>query len=434
MCAKHFPRVLMICSHSLNYQSGTGIVYSNLFRGWPLDSLAQIHVDLPGPDPEICKISWQMSVENVPLDRIFRKMLGRKYVAALGRPESASSSPDMVASESGVAAWRIRLRMILSAWTDCAPYCLSPDFLKWLREFSPQVIVSNLGSIRQIGLVQQVSAMSNAPVVPFMNDDWPRTTYQGDFWMALPRWLLHYRLHKLMRNASVGGAVSIDMANEYRERYGVRFEPFLYCVDAPLLPPPPPGGDVVHFCYVGNLHLDRWRSLLEIGECLQKLSSTGVRAKLLVYAPAEYFRKYGRNLSDLSAIELMGTLGAWEVPEALLRSHVLVHVESFHRRMRRYTRLSFSTKLPQYLAAGRPVLAYGPEELASCRYVRETGSGLLVGEQNRSLLRDALLEFISHPETRREMGENAWRVARTSHEPGAMRERFRTLLASVERK
>jgi glycosyltransferase involved in cell wall biosynthesis len=424
----------MICSHSLNYKSGTGIVYSNLFRGWPLDSLAQIHVDLPGPDADICKISRQMSVDNVPLDRTFRKMLGQKCVAALGRPEPPSSSPDLEASENGIASWRLRLRMILSAWTDCVPYRLDPDFLNWLKEFSPQVIVSNLGSIRQIGLVQQISAITNAQIVPFMNDDWPLTTYQGDLWMAPPRWLLLHRLRKLMRDVSVGGAVSIDMANEYRERYGVRFEPFLYCVDAPLLPPPPPGGDVVHFCYVGNLHLDRWRSLLEIGECLQELLSTGLRAKLLVYAPAEHLRKYGRKLSGISAIELMGTLGAGEVPEALRRSHVLVHVESFHRRMRRYTRLSFSTKLPQYLAAGRLVLAYGPEELASCRYVRETGSGLLVGQQNRQLLRDTLLKILSCPDNRMEMGESAWRTARLSHEPVAMRERFRMLLANVERK
>lgn len=425
------PRVLVICTDSLNDRSGTGIVFSGLLRGWPSHALAQIHGDASGPDPEICKLHRRMSVENVPLDQAFRNILGRRRVLELGDPFQTSWSADLERPADRASASRVRLRTLLSAWADCAPYYLNADFLSWLRAFSPEVIFTNLGSIRQIRLAQQISMKAGAPIVPFFNDDWPRTYLKGDVLKAIPRWLLDRNLKQLMRKAPVGCAASDTMAKEYGERYGIPFEPFMYCVDAPPVQPPQPDGDVIRFCYVGGLHLDRWRSLVEVGQCLGELP--GMRAELLVYAPQKDLERYGPKMSGTGAIRLMGTLPAEAVAQCLVKNHVLVHVESFHPAMRLYTRLSFSTKLPQYLAAGRPVLAYGPEEVASCQYVRETGCGLVVGQQQRELLVDALRRLTSQPATRQEMGERAWRTARVKHESGAMRERFRRVLANAAR-
>lgn len=424
------PKVLVICADSLNYRSGTGIIFSDMFRGWPANALAQVHVDASEPDPEICTLHWHMSVDNVPLDRAFRRILGRSQVSALGTAFHPSWTDDLEGPVKGGFASRVRLRMLLSAWADCAPFHLDAAFMGWLKAFSPEVIFTNLGSIRQIGLVQQVAAEFKIPIVPYFNDDWPSTHFQGDVLKLIPRWLILRRLQQVMRKASVGGAVSVAMAKEYGERFGIPFELFMYCVDAPSSPPPPPGGDVIRFCYVGGLHLDRWRSLVELGSCLNELSDNGLRAELLVYAPQKDLEQYRSQMSAVGAIQLMGTLRADEVAEALVRNHVLVHVESFHPIMRQCTRLSFSTKIPQYLAAGRPVLAYGPEELASCQYVNETGSGLVIGQQQRELLKNALTQLASQPAIRNEMGERAWRTARLKHESGAMRERFRRMLAS----
>jgi glycosyltransferase involved in cell wall biosynthesis len=428
---RNYPKVLVICFDSLNYRSGTGIVFSNLFRGWPADALAQIHVDDSKPDPEICKQYWRLSVENVPLDRAIRRILGRRRIASMGPAFDQSWSDSLEGTEKGAAWPSVRVRTLLSAWADCVPYHLDAAFLRWLRTFSPEVVFTNLGSIRQIRLAQRVAGMLKIPIVPFFNDDWPRTHFQADVLKAIPRWLILRRLGQLMKKATVGGAVSIPMAKEYQERYGIPFEPFMYCVDAPELPPPQPGGNEIIFCYVGGLHLDRWRSLVELGNCLDELCDTGLRAKLLIYAPQKDLERYGPQMSNLGALQLMGTLRAEEVSEVLERNHVLVHVESFHPITSQFTRLSFSTKIPQYLAAGRPVLAYGPKMLASCQYLTETGSGLVVGQQQRQQLMDALKRLGSDSAIRKEMGERAWRTARLKHESKSMRERFRAMLAGA---
>ena len=135
-----YPRVMVICSASLNYRSGAGISYSNLFRGWPTDALAQIHVDECPPDSQICTLHWRMSVENVPLDRAFRRILGRRRVAALGEAFTALWTDDLEDPARKGFASRVRLRTALSAWANFAPYHLDSAFLGWLKAFSPEMI------------------------------------------------------------------------------------------------------------------------------------------------------------------------------------------------------------------------------------------------------------------------------------------------------
>ena len=46
----------------------------------------------------------------------------------------------------------------------------------------------------------------------------------------------------------------------------------------------------------------------------------------------------------------------------------------------RFTRLSVSTKVPQYLASGRPVLVVGPEDQSSVRALRDSGACYFAGD------------------------------------------------------
>jgi hypothetical protein len=110
---------------------------------------------------------------------------------------------------------------------------------------------------------------------------------------------------------------------------------------------------------------------------------------------------------------------------------VLVHVEAFDNTSRAYTRLSVSTKIPQYMAAGRPILCYGPAEVASCRYVEATRSGVVVGERDKVRLLDGLRLLCENGQARKEFGQDAWRAARDSHDVSQVSAEFRAVLASA---
>jgi glycosyltransferase involved in cell wall biosynthesis len=96
-----------------------------------------------------------------------------------------------------------------------------------------------------------------------------------------------------------------------------------------------------------------------------------------------------------------------------------------------FCRLSISTKIPQYLAAGRPVLCYGPSALASNRYFVDHRAGLVVGEQDPKALAAAATQLAMDRELRRRLGENGRKVAVEHHDARRQRERFREVLLKV---
>jgi len=119
------------------------------------------------------------------------------------------------------------------------------------------------------------------------------------------------------------------------------------------------------------------------------------------------------------------------VQEILRQSDVAIHVESFVDSMSQYTRLSVSTKIPQYFAAALPVLAYGPSRIASCRYVVDNKCGLGVDERREGALDATIMDLAINQELRERLGRNAFGVALEKHDAIVERERFRSCIELV---
>ena len=60
------------------------------------------------------------------------------------------------------------------------------------------------------------------------------------------------------------------------------------------------------------------------------------------------------------------------------RSNVLVHVEAFDKDSARSTRLSLSTKIPEYMMSNRCILAIGPATIASMQYLQKNEVALCI--------------------------------------------------------
>ena len=224
------------------------------------------------------------------------------------------------------------------------------------------------------------------------------------------------------------------MAAEYEQRYGLCFRPFMNCVDVPDefgIGPPAKPGRPIRLLYFGGLHLNRWRGLESVGRALLALREEGHPVELVIYTSKEDIAQYGKALSTIPLIRLHEMLPLDHLKAALQAADLLVHVDSFDEAPRRYLRFSMSTKLPLCMASGRPLLAYGPRELASCRYVLDAQCGVVVGEQDTKLLLQAIRALASDPRRRAELGRRGWVVARQNHHAGVVRERFRLVLAGA---
>lgn len=418
------PRVLVVAANSLNDQSNTGLTMLNLFRHWSPYSIAQIHMDASTPDLEVCPHSYGLTRRDAVLGSLMNKV--SRDITGVGPGTPVLSEMKGAGSST---RWRARLRIGVRAWADLLPIRPPSDCMEWLERFKPQVIYTVLGSIRVMDLVLLLSRRFRIPIVPHFMDDWPSTLYSEGVLSAVPRLFIMKRIGEILRRSWKGLAISRAMAVEYARNSGAPFEAFMNCVPMSAEPKAPiaqpRGADrPISLLYVGGLHLNRWELLSDIGAACGRLGDQGLRAECVVYAPAAHLENYGAVLSANAALRIGGTLRADEVIPRLSEADILVHVESFDKNIQRYTRLSLSTKIPQYMSAELPILAYGPAQLASCRYVEESGGGLVVGRRDTAELIEAIRTLISSPDLRRTMGAAGWRTALARHDADIERSRF----------
>jgi len=393
---------------------------SNLFAGWPKEKLAQVFTSsLPG------ERRGDFEYRLHPTERLGLGWLRDRVAGENTNPRKAGKASNAHAKAT--------LLPCLRKWLELLPYKLPSRVEEAILQFRPEVVHSCLGNIQIPVLALHCAKLCNVNLIPHFMDDWPSTMYAGRPDLVIQRRLLLSTLQRIMKVAPIGMGISDLMATEYSAAYGVPFYSFMNCTSVapeiePMAAPDPTVGP--RFIYTGCLHHNRWRSLKEIGDALRHVNSEGIRGKLYVYAPAEDISEFGGRVAGPS-VEVVGSLAQHEVMGVMKSGHVMVHVESFERDMRKYTRLSMSTKIPQYMAAGRPIFCYGPSEVASCSFIEENECGIVVGSQNRSELAAAMRCILQDASLRNRLGTKAWAIARQKFTSEDVRERFRDVIAQT---
>lgn len=407
-----FPRILIVNVEPLHGSSATGLTALSLLKDWPKDKLAQIYTHPIPPDVQFCERTVRVGCQ---LDR-------PPFVLFLPR---AQARPGDAARITERASGRIRQLCSLGQGR------LRQDLLDWIEAFAPDAIYTMLYDLDIMTMIVEIARSFGIPVIPHFMDDWPLTlSSRSILYRALDRWWKN-RLDQVMEVAPTALTISEAMAAEFARRYGRPMRPFMFCVERDQFSStsPPRPSSVTKFAYVGGLHLNRWRVLREIGLVMQELGEEGLQIEATVYTHPRTPLAYRRNLTLPPVMKVAGSLDHEDVAAAQRNADWLIHVESFEEWDRRFTKLSISSKLPEYLAAARPVFAYGPGEVASMQYLIDLDCAVTVTEQNRDILKSALRRAATTPELGRQLGNAALSAARTRHDGPNERARFQQVIA-----
>ncbi|MFG1887933.1 glycosyl transferase family 1 [Micromonospora sp. NPDC049051] len=423
------PRVLVVGAEPFQATTGSGVTLANLFEGWPRDRLAQVYTAAVEPSTEVCSRFHRVDPRSSPVDHYGRRLLGRggglweRDDPAIGAIPVSAGAPSSA-----------RLHAELRALADLSPLRVAGRLAGWVRAFRPDVIYSMLGSVRIMRLADRLARCGGAPLVPHFMDDWPATLYASGELLGYGQRSVRRHLDRVMDRCVGGLCISDAMASEYERRYDRSFAAFANCVDESAFVEPVDGSaqpGALRLSYVGGLHLDRWAALRQVGLALGDLPGDLPPPRLTVHAPEADLARYRDRFADCPQVQLGAPLRGAEVTRALAGADVLVHVESFRPELRRYTRFSLSTKIPQYLAAGRPVLAYGPGELASMRHLDAAGAAVGVDVEDRRQLRQALERLCRDGALRGRLARAGHDWARRHHSRGQVARAFAARLTEV---
>ena len=134
----------------------------------------------------------------------------------------------------------------------------------------------------------------------------------------------------------------------------------------------------IRLVYMGQVIYGRIFSLIELARAVKRINEDGVKVQLSVYTNNVIESELKKQLLCSEEIRLLPPVPYSEVAGVIADNDVVVYVESFEPQFSKIARLSFSTKITDYLSSGKCIFAVGPGDVAPVEYLIEEDAAIAV--------------------------------------------------------
>ncbi len=429
-----FPRVLFITPLAFNKVTGTGITFTNLFRGWPKDRIATVHDDRIPLGTDVCENYYRLGAGEI-----------RKFGGAItNRPHVPAAG----SSGAGSAASGILQAIKKFIFGDGLPQrgVLSPGLETWIRDFNPDIIYTILGSNGLMDIVEAVQRKFDIPMVVHIMDDWMADAFRGGLLGPVQRRRMLASIDRIIENSSLRLGICDAMCEAFSDRYGVPFQAFQNVVDTRaldhLVTDPEIVGDPVRIVYAGSVFA--YAQKQSLADCAQAVAALGqggqggqggrdgLAVKLDIYCPPSHIEDDRQHFTPATNVRLHGPLSDdEEFFSTICSADILLIPVNFDEKSVAYIRYSMPTRVPAYLASATPILVYGPPGVAQVDYAKETGWGHVVDRPRAEDLQQAIRRLSEDGDMRHILSTTARQLAASRHDAAQVRQQFCDALASV---
>jgi glycosyltransferase involved in cell wall biosynthesis len=431
-----FPRTLIVganfCEHS-----GVGTFLGRLFSTWPAEKMATISADRGTPDWQRCQLFYRLGRHEYPPIAIIRWLLPRIYSGPIPPPGSdtplkVKKSSSSILGRLAQHSWRALLQLL--GCTDMLYSVIpSPQVLKWVREFKPEVIYAHFSSLNSLRFVRKLQHELSIPLVLHFMDDFPGSYYRKGFFPLKLRQTYLKEFEELVVSADVAIAISEEMAEEYKNRYRrsvislpmpVEIETYLLATRTEWKISTP-----FHIRYGGRVGWAIRDSLSDIANVVHSIRSMG---NDIVFDIATFQKEMvPQACLSSSGVNLIAPQPLSEVPSLNAVADILIICFDFDQESIRQAKYSMPSKMADCMASGTPILVYGPAGLPVVEYARREGWGMVVDRRDSGALKTAICELQTSPMLREQLGRTSQRLAFERHDASIVSERLRSILNSV---
>ena len=242
----------------------------------------------------------------------------------------------------------------------------------------------------------------------------------------LHRWWLRKSVRQLVASCDTVFAICPKMKKELDAEFGINSVLLTKPIRAAahpefqreVLPP-------IRILYTGKLIIGRDETLALVADAIRSINKDGQKVILDIYTPTSLSAKMKARLDVPGCCNLNGFIPQEEVIHEQEKADILLFVESFSSR-HLTARLSFSTKITDYLSAGKCIWAIGNEDLAPIDYLASEDAAL-VSTHPEGILH-TLRKMVEQSDIISSYAQNAYDCGCRNHNPDKIQE---TLIAAL---
>lgn len=273
----------------------------------------------------------------------------------------------------------------------------SQELNGWIRQFEPTVIFAVLGNCIFVHkIAMKLAKRYNIPLSIYFTDDYVLNDTSSNFVQRF-----HYHRLKRVYVESISFAknsfvIGEKMQKAYRDHFNHDFGILVNGIDVDKFRRfkirQINDKQSVVISYIGGLHLNRWKSIVKLAQIISQQNEFNVEFKVFsVAVPADSILQAFSRVG----VSYCGSLNYEGVLNQMDKSHFLLHIESFDKKDRLYTRYSISTKIPEYMMSKRGIIAFGPSDIASIEIFKNNNLGCVLTELDTDEeIKSKILDFI----------------------------------------
>lgn len=418
-------RVLLINGSSIKESNSTSITINSLLGFFEKENLIELHYF-----PVINKYESCLDFKSLELKKetkFIYNIISKIYKGDLKKNITTRIVDSEVKSKPSLLE---KSKKMILAYNDYfkANMRINNKITEEIVDFKPDVIYTLGASIFSLELAKYYSDKLNIPIVLHHMDNWRETTYSSSIFLRLPRRKLLKKLSEVESRMNFGMTISDEMAEIYSKISGNKYYSLMHTVK-PLSKPDDyrQKFNQLNIVYAGGLHLERWKTLKQIEDAITNIKDSDIRITLDIYTKNSDRHKYSQ-VYNQNIVQFHDFLPHDEVYKIYDIADILIHVESFDPQLIKFTKYSLSTKIPEYMSSGKPILCLAPKEISSSKYIMDTRTGIAVTNFNE--LSEALDKMIRDKTLRLELGNNGIKTAMEKHSDAYKNKIMRTVFQS----
>lgn len=412
---KTLPKVLVVSTNA--WRDNTGInTLIEFFKCWNPDRIAQIYTKSTLPQTTVCNKFFSIS-ENAVMRSVINRNITTGREVYNENVNSIADNPSAEEEQKIYSSYKGKVRELLSFCREIVwrfGKWKTAELDRFIDEFDADVLFIPIYPTIYMGRIQKyIISRTQKPVVSYLADD--NYTYKSVH--KDPISLIHrYILRKYVKYIVEHSAKLMVIAPKQKEEYdrifgvdsvvitkGIDFESFeSYQVGKPIT-----------MVYTGKLIIGRWKSLAAIAEAFESINRDGIRIVLDIYTTDSLTDEQNRVLNR-NGCSVKGALTLEQVKRVQKEADILVFVESLEKKFRNTARLSFSTKITDYLRSGKCIFAIGDKDIAPIDYFRRYDSAVTATSYEQ--ISEKVTELVNTPDLVLEYAKKAYDCGVEHHE------------------
>lgn len=395
-------KILIASRTPWNEENSFGNTFSNLFEGIEDIEIANICCQDGCMNSRIIDESFQLTDKEVA-----KSIFGHRPGRIIGNNNLSLTSSKPHVPRKTIFYIAREIIWSIGRWK-------SKELERFIHDFNPDILYLPIyRSHYMCEIDKYLIKLTGVPYVVHISDDVYGYSPNSSVFGKLLQRTIRKDVKQIFKTAAYGEVFSPVMAKEYAVEFKIPFHLIGKSVDSTRLPDIPKKGKnkVIRFVYTGNYGGERGDQLVRLAQSIDAEFPKGT-AEICIYSATKADSAIESKLALINCVRLMGAVPADKILDIQQEADYLIHVEGFTEKAVFESRLSFSTKIIDYLIAGRPILAIGPQEVTSVQVLSSYDMAYVATDPSKLKY---ILSQISHGQTKDDIKVNNGRMYLRDH-------------------